>query len=93
MIGKKVIVSYPVPLNGEQESVGYVIDWIHHPQTWIDAQMVADAFSPHTKLRPHEEPDFHEVERIKRKLANTIRFVNHVKPSADEPGVLGQFVF
>ncbi len=85
LIEKKVVVHYPVPMKGGREADGYVIDWVNNSKAGIDFQSVKGAFGP----SPRTSRD--EFEKIKRKLANTLKFVKHVKPSADKPRVLGQF--
>jgi hypothetical protein len=86
LIEKKVIVPYSIPIKGGNESAGYVIDWVNHPQAGIDAQTVTGAFAPTPSI------DRSEFEKIKLKLANTLKFVRHVKPSADKQHrFLGQF--
>jgi hypothetical protein len=48
---------------------------------------VAGAFNPQQKPTPCE------FEKMKKKIANTLKFVKHVKPLADQLGVIGQFAF
>jgi hypothetical protein len=86
LIEKKVIAPYSIPMKGGIEASGYVIDWVNHPQAGIDAQTVTGAFEPKPSI------DQSEFEKIKIKLANTLKFVRHVKPSADKQRwPLGQF--
>jgi hypothetical protein len=87
LIEKNVVVRYPIALKEGKESDGYVIDWVNHSQAGIDFQWVTGAFGPSPRTSPAE------FEKIKRKLANTLKFVKHVKPTADQPRVLGQFAF
>jgi hypothetical protein len=63
---------------------GYVIDWVNHPQVGLDVKIVGDAFAPQKSS---------ELEKIKKKLANTLNFVKHVKPSADQARVMSQFPY
>jgi hypothetical protein len=85
LLDNNVLVPYAVPLAGDMEVVTYVIDWVNHPQVRIDNQTVVGAFNPHRR------PSSIEFERIKTKLTNTLKFVKHVKPSADQPRLMGQF--
>ena len=86
LMEKKVVVPYPIPMKGGEEAAGYVIDWVNHPQAGIDIEAVAGAFAPTPKIARSE------FEKIKIKLANTLKFVKHVKPTADQPRrFLGQF--
>jgi hypothetical protein len=87
LIDKKVILQYPVPGKGDKEVTAYVIDWVNHPQAGIDFQTVTGTFASSPILNPSE------FENIKKKIANTLKFVKYVKPSADQPRVLGQFAF
>jgi hypothetical protein len=87
LIEKKVVVPYSIPLKEGEEVDGYAIDWVNHAQAGIDFLSVTGAFGPSPRTSPAE------FEKIKRKLANTLKFVKHVKPSADQPRVLGQFAF
>ena len=86
LIEKKVVVPYSIPMKGGTEAAGHVIDWVNHPQTGIDFETVEGAFAPTPKI------DRSEFEKIKIKLANTLKFVKHVKPTADQKRrFLGQF--
>jgi hypothetical protein len=87
LIDTHVLIPYEVPLTGDKESVVYVIDWVNHPQVGIDTQTVVGAFNPHRMPSPSD------FERIKKKLTNTLKFVKHVKPSADQPRLMGQLAF
>lgn len=87
LIEKNVVVHYAIPMKGGNEVDGYVIDWVNHAQVGIDFQSVTGAFGPSPRTSPAE------FEKIKRKLGNTLKFVKHVKPTADQPRVMGQFAF
>lgn len=87
LIEKKVLLRYRVPMKDGQEVDYHVIDWVNHAQAGIDFQSVTGAFGPSPRTSPAE------FEKIKRKLANTLKFVKHVKPSAEKPPSLGQFPF
>jgi hypothetical protein len=81
LIDEGMIVFYPVPINGK-EIDNYVIDWVNHPQAGIDTETVKSAFAPPFNSQVQLEPQ--EWEKIKSKLMNTLKFVKHVKPSADQ---------
>lgn len=86
LIEKKVVVTYSIPMKGGTEAAGYVIDWVNHPQAGIDTMTVTSAFAPTPSIDPRE------FEKIKVKLANTLKFVMHVKPTADQQRwPMGQF--
>jgi hypothetical protein len=86
LIEKKVVVPYSIPLKGGNDASGHVIDWVNHPQAGIDTQTVTGAFAPTPSI------DRSKFEKIKIKLANTLKFVRHVKPTADQQRrFLGQF--
>lgn len=86
LIENKVVVPYSIPMKGGKGTAGYVIDWVNHPQAGIDFETVTGAFAPTPKI------DRSEFEKIKSKLANTLKFVKHVKPTADQQRrFLGQF--
>ena len=79
LIKEKMIATYPVPVKGDKKVVRYVIDWVNHPHTEIDFTTVTNAFNPHKRPTPKA------AKIIIRKLKNTLMFVKHVKPSADQP--------
>jgi hypothetical protein len=82
LIEKKLILSYPVPRKNESTEIdGYVIDWVNHPQTGIDANVVRDAFAPPFNPDVNEQDKFKmdEWPKVKIKLCNTLKFVKHVK--------------
>jgi len=86
LIEKKMIIPYSIPMKDGKEAPGHVIDWVNHPQAGIDTQTVNGAFAPTPNI------DQREFAKIMIKLANTLKFVRHVKPSADKQRwPLGQF--
>lgn len=84
-LGKKSILSYPVPRK-EGQSDGYVIDWVNHPQAGIKVQNVTNAFARpiNPNAKKWEKFKIDEWPRVAIKLTNTIRFVEYVKTSENQ---------
>ena len=84
LITNKLILYYPVPRKDENaECFGYAIDWVNHPQAGIDSKTVVNAFAPPFNPNTIEWENFKKVEwpKVERKLKNTLKFFEHVKPS------------
>ena len=79
LIEKKIIVSYPVPQK-DGETLGYVIDWVNHPQTKINAQTVEKAFAPPINPDSNEwkKDQIEWKKNVEIKLRNTLKFLEHV---------------
>ena len=87
LIEKKVVLSYPVPRKDQNIEIdGYVIDWVNHPQSGIDASVVKDAFAPpfNPDLKEQEKFKADEWPKVKIKLCNTLKFVKQVKTSENQ---------
>ena len=79
LIKSGLILRYPVPRKNE-ETNGWVIDWVNHHQVGIDTRTVENAFVLSLSKNPSPE----EREKIKRKLTNTLNFVKHVKAQKNQ---------
>jgi hypothetical protein len=83
----KLILHYPVPRKNEDAGAdGFAIDWVNHPQTGINAQVVADAFAPPINPDPNEwEKDKIEWKKnVEIKLTNTLKFLKQVRSSENK---------
>lgn len=71
---KKVILQYTIPKEPDTpDAVGYVIDWVNHPEVAMNAEAITGAFNPPVVPEPKE------WEKIKIKLENTLKFLDAVK--------------
>jgi hypothetical protein len=87
LITNKLILPYPVPRKKENaEADSFVIDWVNHPQTRINAQVVEDAFAPPINPDPSawEKDKIEWKNSVEIKYTNTLKFLKHVKSSENQ---------
>jgi len=81
LIEKKVIVFYPVSIKGKEIN-SYVINWVNHPECGIEVKTIKNAFAH--AIAPQKPPASDEWEKIKGKIANTLKFVEYVKNTENQ---------
>jgi len=88
MIIDKWICEYIVPLKKTDRCTRnsmYVIDWVNHPQTTTRMSTILRAFQKHNKMEETSNQDRNKDNvSIEEKINNTIAFVKHVNPSAED---------
>lgn len=80
IIGEQLICRYLVPLkSGDKEM--FVINWVNHHQATTKTSTILSAFPAHNKLKATKLSGDNSIQA---KINNTLKFVKHVNPLADE---------